>query len=187
MITLPKPKYQSSHSLEECIKRRQSVREYKDSALTLEEISQLLWAAQSAPSAGATYPLFIYLVTGEVESLPAGVYKYEPEKHILQEVRDKDIRRPLAEAALGQSWVSTAPVSIVIVADYARTTSRYGQRGIRYVHMEVGHVGQNIYLECESLGLGTVAIGAFDDGRVSEVMQLPPQEEPLYIMSVGRK
>ena len=147
MITLPELNYQSSHSLEECIKRRQSVREYKDSALTLEEISQLLWAAQSAPSAGATYPLFIYLVAGKVNGLKAGIYKYEPEKHALKEILNKDIRRPLAEAALGQSWVSTAPVSIVIVADYARTTARYGQRGIRYVHMEVGHVGQNIYLE----------------------------------------
>ena len=197
MITLPEPMYCSSHSLEECIKERHSVREYKDSSLSLHEVSQLLWVTQgvtdavrykrSVPSAGATYPLFVYLVVGKVEGLSAGVYKYEPERHALQEMHSRDIRSALAGAALGQNFIRTAPVSIVIVADCSRTTTRYGERGIRYVHMEVGHVGQNICLECESLGLGTVAVGAFDDRSVSEVMELPPQEKPLYIMPVGRK
>lgn len=197
LIKLPHPKYKSSYSIEEAIRRRSSVRAYQDSPLIEEEVSQLLWAGQgtlperdfkrTSPSAGATYPLTLYFLAGNVEKIAPGLYKYEPHNHSLRKTLEGDIRANLSEAALGQEWILSAPANIIIVADYQRTTMRYGKRGIRYVWIEVGHTAENIYLQCESLGLGTVAVGAFDDLMVKKVLHLPPQEEPLYIMPIGKK
>ncbi len=198
VIPLPEPRLAGEVSLEEAVARRRSIRSYADSSLTLAEVGQLLWAAQgitepekgfrAAPSAGATYPLELHLVVGEgtVEGLAAGVYRYLPEGHRLSWRLPGDLRARLAAAALGQPWVRTAPICIVITAVYHRTTARYGERGIRYVHLEAGHVGQNIYLQAVALELGTVAVGAFRDEEVVELLELPPEEEPLYIFPVGR-
>jgi SagB-type dehydrogenase family enzyme len=175
---------------------RRSVREYASLSLSLEDISQLLWAAQgitsdwggrTAPSAGALYPLEVYLVVGDVENLEAGVYKYQPQEHALIRAGDSDVRSDLASAALGQSCVARGAVDIVIAAVYERTTGKYGDRGIRYVHMEAGHAAQNIYLEAVALDLGTVTVGAFRDEEVKEVLDMPEGEVPLYIMPVARK
>lgn len=199
MITLPKPKQRSEVSVEESIARRRSIRTYAKSPLTLEEVSQLLWAAQgithqgygfrSAPSAGATYPLETYVVVSEggVVGLDAGIYHYIPKEHKLELTYGGDIHRDLMKAALGQSWVGSAPINIVFSAIYERTTRRYGDRGIRYVHMEAGHAAENVYLQAVSLGLGTVVIGAFYDEEVREVLRLGGNESPLYIMPVGRR
>ena len=193
-VKLPEPKYSSKVSVEEALKNRRSVRSYKKEPLTLEEVSQLLWAAQgktndwgarTAPSAGATYPLDTYLVAGNVTGLSAGVYKYEPDDHSIELTKNKDVRKDLADAALGQSYITKAPISIVLAAVYSRTTSRYGERGIRYVHMEIGHVGENVHLQCETMGLGTVMVGAFDDEQVKKVLGI--DAVPLYIMPVGKK
>jgi len=195
-IELPEPRHDSGVSIEETLLERRSVRDYTGEPLTLEEVSQLLWAAQgttdprgyrTAPSAGATYPLDIYVVVGDVESLAEGVYHYESAEHKLVKVLDGDWRAQLAGAALGQSWVKNGAVNIVFTAVYERTTRRYGDRGIRYVHMEAGHAAQNVYLQATALGLGTVVIGAFRDDRVKEILNLPENEQPLYIMPVGRK
>ena len=195
LIKLPEPRYDSDVSLEEALLKRRSVRHYTGEPLKLWEVSQLLWAAQgitadwggrTAPSAGATYPLETYLVVGDVEGLEEGVYKYSPHGHELRKVLDGDKRAELAEAALGQSWVREGAVDIVFTAIYERTIGRYGKRGIRYVHMEVGHVGQNVYLQAVALDLGTVVIGAFYDDQVKRILNLPPEEHPLYIMPVGR-
>lgn len=195
-VMLSQPKFKSSTSIEEALLKRRSIRDYKKGRISKDEASQILWSAQgktanwggrTAPSAGATYPLEVYLVAGEVEGLEKGVYHYNAEEHSLTLKLSSDIRRDLANAALGQHYILKAPASIVITAVYERTTSRYGERGIRYVHNEVGHVGQNIHLQCESLQLGTVVIGAFSDKEVKKVLQLPPEEEPIYIMPVGRK
>ena len=190
-IKLPKPKEKGSASIEETLNQRRSVRDYKKGPLTLEEISQLLWAGsgknlyrRTAPSAGATYPLEIYLAAGEVEGLEPGLYYFSYSKHHLEKRREQDIRPRLARAALGQSMVEEAPIDIIIAADSSRTTGHYGQRGIRYVHMEVGHVGQNISLQANALSLGTVMIGAFDDKQVKEILGI--KEEPLYIIPVGK-
>ncbi len=175
---------------------RRSVREYADLPLSLEEVSQLLWAAQgitsdwggrTAPSAGALYPLEVYLVVGSVDNLGVGVYKYQPQEHALVRVGDGDVRAELASAALRQSFVAEAAVDIVIGAVYERTTRKYGDRGVRYVHMEAGHAAQNIYLEVVALDLGTVTIGAFSDELVMDILDMPESEVPLYIMPVGRK
>jgi SagB-type dehydrogenase family enzyme len=193
-VKLPEPKYSSEVSVEEALKNRQSVRSYKAEALTIEEVSQLLWAAQgvtrewggrTAPSAGATYPLDTYLVAGNVTNLAPGVYKYDPDKHSIELVLKKDVRKDLADAALGQAFIWQAPIDIILAAIYRRTTGRYRERGNRYVHMEIGHVGQNIHLQCETMGLGTVMVGAFSDEQVKKVLGI--EGEPLYIMPVGKK
>jgi len=190
-IKLPKPRAKGSISIEETLHQRRSVRDYKKGSLSLEEVSQCLWAGtgknlhrRTAPSAGATYPLEIYLVVGEVEGLEPGVYHYSISKHHLERVVDGDVRKSLSRAALEQRMIERAPVSIVIAADYHRTTDHYGQRSIRYVHMEVGHVGQNISLQAVALNMGTVMIGAFDDKQVKEILRI--EEEPLYIIPVGK-
>lgn len=190
-IQLPKPRNKGGVSIEETLNKRRSIREYKSGVLKLEEVSQLLWAAggknlyrRTYPSAGATYPLEIYLVSGEVEGLKPGVYHYIYSRHSLEKIKDQDVRRSLCKASLEQSMIEEAPVSFVIAANYQRTTNYYGQRGIRYVHMEVGHVGQNLSLQAIALNIGTVMIGAFDDKKVKEILGI--EEDPLYIIPAGR-
>ncbi len=192
MIKLPPVKTTGKISVEEAISQRRSKRNFNREPLSQEELSQILWAAQgisdkrgfrTAPSAGATFPLTLYVVIGEVSGVPAGIYRYHPQGHFLEIISPGDVRSELASSALGQNMIAVAPVDIIITAKYSRTTRRYGERGVRYVHIETGHSGQNIYLECESLGLGTCAVGAFDDRGVKELLNIA--EEPLYIMPVG--
>lgn len=196
-IILPEPRRTGETSLEETIQRRRSRRDFGDQALTLDRVSQILWAAQgitdeaqgfrAAPSAGALYPLEIYLVIKDqgVEGLEPGVYHYFPEGHRLQVRVKEDIYSEFAQACLGQEAVVQAPASLVVTAEYGRTTGKYGERGKRYVEIEVGHVGQNIYLQAEALELGTCAIGAYNDEEVSRILTLPAERRPLYIMPLG--
>lgn len=196
-VSLPEPKLRGEVSVEEALSKRRSVREYKDTPLTLSELGQLLWAAQgitlpsrgfrTAPSAGATYPLELYVSIreGGVEGLRAGIYHYDPFTHSLTLVKGGDFSLELYRAALNQDWVREAPLCIIIAADFSRTTSRYGARGERYVYMEAGHVGQNIYLQATALGLGTVAVGAFYDDQLKSVVGC--SEDPIYLFPVGRR
>jgi SagB-type dehydrogenase family enzyme len=189
-IILPSPSLKGNVSLEEAIFKRRSHREFLDKDLDLNQISQILWAGQgitlerfgikfrTAPSAGALYPIEIYLLTKE------GVFHYLPSEHKLIQIIDKDLREKLSISCWGQSFIKEAPLSIVICAVYARTTQKYGQRGIRYVHIEVGHVAQNIILEATALGLASVCVGAFDDSEVKDLLSLS-REEPLYIIPIG--
>ncbi|MEN2984635.1 MAG: SagB/ThcOx family dehydrogenase [Dictyoglomaceae bacterium] len=196
IIKLPEPRYKGNISVEEALLRRRSIRSYKDEALSLKEISQILWSAQgitdkrtgfrTAPSAGALYPLEIYLVAGKVKDLEPGVYKYKPETHEIILVLKEDKRNDLYISALRQEWIKNAPIVVVISAVFERTTVKYGERGIRYVYMEAGHCSQNIYLQCVSLNLGTVAIGAFYDEEVKRVLNLQKNESPLYLMPIGK-
>ena len=196
-IKLPEPKYDSSVSIEQAMLERRSVRAYQDEPLTLTEVAQLLWSAQgitdskrayrTAPSAGALFPLEVYVVIGNVEGIAEGVYKYKPDKHELIKVRDGDVRDKLAVAALGQACVKKSAIAIVFSAVYERTTRKYGDRGVRYVHMEAGHAAQNVCLQAVSLNLGTVIVGAFRDDEVSKILNLPDEEQPLYILPVGRR
>lgn len=195
-ITLPPPELSSEVSLEETLHQRRSIRDYSDEALTLAEVSQLLWAAQgvtaewggrTAPSAGALYPLELYAIVGNVDELAPGVYKYRPDGHALVQLRDEDVRVELAEAALDQTWVKDGAIDIVISAVYERTTTKYGDRGVRYVHMEAGHAAQNICLQATALGLGVVTVGAFYDDEIKDVVGMLEDEVPLYLIPVGRK
>ncbi len=194
-VHLPSPKYDSSTSIEKALRERRSERVYRQGPLSLEEVAQLLWAAQgmthqwgfrTAPSAGALYPLETYLVAGHVSNLPSGVYRYQPRGHELAPVLAGDVRGRLCAAALNQDPVCTAPASIVLSAVFTRSSGKYGQRGIRYSHMEAGIAAQNISLQAVSLGLGTAVIGAFHDDEVRKVLSLPAAEEPMIIMPVGK-
>ncbi len=194
-VVLPEPVLDSGVSLEESIKKRRSIRQYTQSALSLNIVAQLLWATQgitgagggrSAPSAGALYPLEVYLAAARVEGLAAGVYKYRPSDHGLALIRGKNINDDLASAALNQPSVKNAAVSLVIAAVYERATSKYGERGIRYSILEAGHAAQNFCLQAVALGLGSVTIGAFDDERVKGVTGMKDDESPLYILSAGQ-
>lgn len=196
IIDLPEPDLSGTVSLEESLLQRRSIRNYSERPLKIKEISQLLWAAQgisgengsrTAPSAGGLYPLEIYLVTGNVEGLLSGVYKYLVDSHNLLRASEGDKREQLAKAALNQLPVKEGAVDIVIAAVYERLTSKYGERGIRYTQIEVGHVAQNICLEATVLDLGVVSVGAFDDNQVKRVLDIPDEETPLYIIPVGRK
>ncbi|WP_392538644.1 SagB/ThcOx family dehydrogenase [Legionella sp. 227] len=192
-IKLPKPAYTSHISIEEALKKRRSVRQYKNEAITLQHVAQLLWASQgvtsnnglrTAPSAGALYPLEVYLVSGNIEKLPAGIYHYIPAKHLLQKLKEEDVRNQLAKAAWGQKAIQLGAVDIVITAEFSRTINKYGDKGTSFVFMEAGHAAQNIYLQSVSLNLGTVSIGAFDGNQVKTILGI--QEEPLYILPIGK-
>ena len=195
-IPLPEAEFVGEMSIEEAIKERRSVRDFSRDGITLDDVSQLVWAAQgitskrgfrSAPSAGGLYPLELYVVAGNVDGLSPGVYRYRQTEHELILVASGDQRKQLATAALGQSWVRRAPAVLVITSVYKRTTGKYGQRGRRYAHMEVVHAAQNIYLQATARGLGTVMVGAFDDNEVQRALGLPVDHEPLGLMPVGHK
>jgi SagB-type dehydrogenase family enzyme len=196
-IKLPPPGPQGKISVEEAISKRRSVRRFRAQSLSLTQLSQLLWSAQgitgtggrrAVPSAGATYPLEVFVAVGEhgVENLYAGIYHYEVDSHSLSLHLRGDLRQKLAEAALSQSFVANCPVDIVVCALYSRTAYRYGRRAERYVPMEVGHVGQNVSLQALSLGLATVMVGAFEDEDVRKILKVEEQIKPLYIIPVGK-
>jgi SagB-type dehydrogenase family enzyme len=175
-------------SLEKAIAIRRSRRDFLPQPLTFEQIGQLVWAAQgqdasrryrTSPSAGATYPLELFVVSGD------GLFAYLPAKHSLEKLSGQDLRAALASAAWGQEFVEAAPLTLVFAAEFSRTTNHYGKRGIRYVYMEAGHAAQNIHLQAEVLRLGSVAVGAFDDSSVSKVLELSENLEPIYMVTVG--
>ena len=194
-ITLPAPQLVSEFSVEQAIHNRRSVREFSDKPLSLAEVSQLLWAAQgttddeghrAAPSAGALYPLVLYLVVGNVTGLEPGVYQYSSDGHKIHRTKEGDRRKDLVEAALQQDWMEHSAALLVFSAIEKKTTWKYGQRGIRYIHIEVGHCAQNVFLQAQSLGLSAAVVGAFDDSQVKTVLNLPAAEQVLYVMPVGR-
>lgn len=201
-ILLPLPRKVSQLTVEEVILLRRSIREYTSEPVNLSDLAMILWAAygitepkwglRASPSAGATYPLEIYVVIGERGAkysegfLDKGVYKYEPHGHTLLLIKRGDYRRGLMDAALGQKWVGEAPLNIVICAVFERTTQVYGERGrARYVPMEAGHAGQNIYLIATALNYGAVVVGAFNDDLVTKTIGSKPEEKPLYIIPIG--
>lgn len=197
-VQLPPPSQKGSLWLEEAIARRRSARDFAPEPISRVQLSQILWAAQgisdirgklrTVPSAGASYPLEIFVVCGGdgVDGIDDGIYHYNVDNHLLSRHYVGDVRLELARAALDQEFIYQAPVNIVICALYERTARRYGDRAERYVHMEVGHAGQNIYLQATALGLATVAIGAFYDETVREALRLDKQYKPLYIMPLGK-
>lgn len=192
--TLPGPDRTGHVPLETLLDRRRSERDFAERPLALARLAQLLWAGlgrnglaggRTVASAGALYPLDLYVVAGDVQDLAPGVYRYEPASHALLRVEAGDRRRELAGAALGQQWVADAPAVLVVVAVYARTTGKYGERGVRYARMEVGLIAQNVYLQAEALDLGTTFVGAFDDAAVQQSLGLPHDVEPLALLPVG--
>ena len=200
---LPSPETDGGISVERALAERRSRRSFSDEALSAEQLSQILWAAygvseqasdgsssggrlRTAPSAGALYPLEVYVAVGNVTDIEAGVYKYVSQEHALVRVIDGDIRQELSSAALGQAMIVDAPATLIYCGVFDRISDRYGQRGRdRYVFMEIGHSAQNVYLQAEAMGLGACAVGAFTDADVSELLELPAGEDPFYLMPVG--
>ncbi len=193
-VHLPPALSESGGSVEKALSQRRSVRAYASRPINISDISQILWACQgisgpggfrTAPSAGALYPLEVYLVASGVEGLQGGIYHYLPVPHTLQVVRAGDFREDLFHSALDQTAVRDPPAVLVITGVYEKRTVKYGERGVRYVHMEAGHAAENVYLQATSLGMGTVAIGAFHDEEVRRILLIEDGETPLYLMPVG--
>ncbi|MFX1259675.1 MAG: SagB/ThcOx family dehydrogenase, partial [Promethearchaeota archaeon] len=166
---------------------RESIRNFSDKEIEIEKISQLLWAAQgkkgykrTIPSAGATYPLELYVIFKK-----KGIFHYDLEKNVLRMKREGEFNKKLAIASLDQNFIYEAPLNIIICADFSRTCNRYGKRGVRYVFIEIGHCAQNIHLEAVALGLGSVPIGAFYDEMVKNIIKPPEKIIPFYIIPIG--
>ncbi len=192
-IYLPSPEHEGK-SFEEILNERRSERNFTDESLSKYELSQLLWAGRgvtdeergfkTAPSAGATYPLDILVDVRNVRDLSPGIYRYDPYEHRLDMKKHGSERDAIYQASLNQESIKTAPVLFIMIGTYERITPRYGERGVRYTHIEAGHISQNIYLQATSMELGTVAIGAFEDETIKEI--LGTDAEPIYLMPVGR-
>ncbi len=187
-IVLPRPDRISGMSLNQALASRRSVREFSGRELSQAQLGQLLWAAQgetsgdhkrTAPSAGAKYPLEMYVV------LRTGLYHYRTRAHALDRRSASDLRRAVTQAAYGQDAVAGAAAVFVFAADFQRTASKYGERAPRYVHIEAGHAAQNLLLEAVGLGLGAVPVGAFDDGQLHKSLGLPVQEQVVYMIAAG--
>jgi len=196
VMVLPEPEYKGKVSVEEAISKRKSIRSYKDKSLSISEVSQMLWSAggkrtdatsgasRTFPSAGGRYPFEIYLFAGNVKGIPPGLYHYEWEKHELKILKEGDLRGGLAKVCLGQNFVNEAPATIVFTGIEKKLRSGYGERGIRYSVMDIGHAGQNIYLQAAALGLGTCAVGAFNDEGLKKLVGVKG-EIPLYVFPFG--
>lgn len=186
VIELPEPRTDGETSFEQALLQRSSVREFHPDALTLGQLGQLLWAAQgevgegrNAPSAGALYPLEIYVAH------EGGVFHYRASGHEVAAISADDIREPLAEAALDQRAFHTAPAVMLIAGVEERSANKYGSRAERYVLIEVGHAAQNLLVQAAVIGLGAVPTGAFRDDEVAGLFDLPEGTEPLYLIPVG--
>jgi SagB-type dehydrogenase family enzyme len=193
-VSLPVVKPGASGSFSDLMHRRRSIRTFAPGSMTLDQVSRVVFAAQgitrqgfyrTVPSAGALYPLEVFVLSGPVQGLDRGVYRYSPDDHELVPVASGDRRKDLARQSYGQMWVAQAQVVMVICAVYERVTGKYGQRGVRYTHIEAGCAAQNIALEGINLGLGSTVVGAFNDGGVAEVIEAGEDEKPLIVMPVG--
>jgi SagB-type dehydrogenase family enzyme len=196
LISLPDPILTGDVSVETALQKRRSVRSYAQEPLTLEDIAQLLWAAQgvtsrkgfrTAPSAGALYPLEVYMAGSNISGLEDGIYRYLPQQHKLSLVLRGDHRGQLSAAALGQSYVREAPATIIFTGISSRITGKYGSRGLQYMMMEAGHAAQNVCLQAVTRQIGVVPVGAFKEDQVRLILQLDNSELPLYLLPLGKK
>ncbi len=193
-VLLPAPDTRGAQPLETVLASRRSVRQFSQHPVTLRQVGQLLWAAQgitgdhdfrAAPSAGALYPLQLYVIASRVNGLTPGIYRYHHAEHQLELQKPDDHAAALSSAGLSQPCLAHAAATIVVFGRYERTASKYGPRAPRYVHIEVGHLGQNILLQASALGLGAVPVGGFDDLAVQQL--IGDQSQPLYLIAVGRR
>jgi SagB-type dehydrogenase family enzyme len=190
-IKLPAPKYSSETSVEKALLERRSVRSYKAEPLTIPEIAQILWAAQgitepkkgmrTAPSARGMYLIEVYLIAGNVTSLPAGLYKYVPQGHELIKIAEGNVKDDLYKAA-GQAQIKNAPITLLIAGKSAEASSNP-----QWMYLEAGHVSQNVYLQAESLKLGAVTMNGFKAEDVKKALNLPAGQQAVYLMCIGKK
>jgi SagB-type dehydrogenase family enzyme len=196
-VRLPEPRMKGKVSVERAIYEREAVRDFRNTPVRLSDLSQILWAAgggtidgitgptRAYPSAGGVYPLDIYVVAGDVTGLSPGVYRYLWRSNELENLRTGDMRSRLAKACMGQDMMAEAPFTIVVFAHPDRVAKRYGERGrTKYLSMDAGHMGQNVHLQAEALGLGTVMVGAFTETGVKRALGVK-RGQPIYVMPVG--
>ena len=192
-------------SLRKCIEQRESIRKYSDKPLNLTELSWLLWTTQgikkdltrqvrtvtlrNVPSAGARHAFETFLLVNRVESLEPGVYRYIASTHnLVQVIKNESIADKITKAAYNQSMVKKCAVTFIWVADVYRMTYRYGERGYRYLHLDAGHVGQNLYLAGESIDSGVCAIAAYHDLELNKLLGLDGKNQfVIYLATVGKK
>jgi SagB-type dehydrogenase family enzyme len=199
VIKLPEPDHQGM-TVEEAIRKRRSIRNYSREKMSLSQVSQLLFAAQgvtgkiydiplrTAPSAGALYPFEIYLVVNNVQDLSQGIYHFNVLSHALELIKPGDFRSQVTEAGLQQDMLGKADVTFILSAIFDRVRHKYGERGVRYVYMEAGHISQNISLQAVSLGLGSVGVGAFYDKKVNTLIGVDGRQEAvIYLHAVGTR
>jgi SagB-type dehydrogenase family enzyme len=183
----------------EVMARRRSLRDFLPEDISFEELSQLIWATQGitgsvfdfrlrvTPSAGALYPIETYVVVNRVIALSPGVYHFNLGKNALEQLAGGDFRVGIAASALDQSMGREAAVVFVWTAVVERTKWKYRERGYRYLYLDAGHIGQNLYLAATSLGLGCCTIGAFYDDEVNQLIGVDGrQETAVYLGAVGR-
>ncbi len=198
-ISLPLPKTDNGMGINQVISSRRSVRRYSSQPLTLAELSQLLWSAQgitdprgkkrSAPSAGAIYPLKLYVSVkpGGVKGISEGIYLYLPQEHKLKKLISGDHQASLAQIAFGQIWMAQAPIIFIFTAEPSRMISRYRERAWLYIHLEAGMASENLMLQAVALGMGSCAVGAFWENRLAKLLKLSPSQKSLLMVTVGRK
>ena len=194
LIPLPKIADLDNRPLNQCLFERRSIRRFAEEPLSLEEIAQLLWASQGSttgshrtvPSAGALYPVEVYLLVARGGDLERGLYHYQVAQHAVRQISTKNLMPQLTRATGGQNWMAPSAAVVIMAVEKQRTTSRYGERGERYVLMEVGNVTQNVHLQAAALKLGTTIIGSFRDDDVNELLDLPKGQEVIAFMPVGK-
>jgi SagB-type dehydrogenase family enzyme len=189
VIKLPDPDLNGKVSLEQTIKNRRNIHQFTAESLRINQIGQLCWAAQgiidsnsglrTAPSAGALYPMQLYVV------LPDGLYLYSPQEHSLEKKISSDVRPMLSMASFGQRVVQNSPCVFVISGSAIKLEARYRGKGEQFAYLEAGHIAQNIHLQAVSLGLGSVPVGTFEPKSVAATCKLPEDLEPLYLVAVG--
>lgn len=196
---LPSPVYKSQFSVEQALKNVRPRRSYSDDAVSLENVSQLLWAAQgvnvewgdrTAPSSKSTYPLSLYLIANNITNLENGLYLYIPGDrqivHTLDPITSGNYQTALFNNLNQNSMKNPAGV-FVITGNMNKMAEAYG--GVahdREVYMEAGHAAQNIYLQAESLKLGSVALGSFDEGIIRNIINTPEEETIIYLIPFGQ-
>ncbi len=195
-VPLPSVETPPAMPLAETIARRRSLRDYADRALTLAELSWLLYCAsgitapasglRAAPSAGAQFPIETYVAANRVEGLAPGLYHYAVKQHALHRVREGELAAAIMRAGLGQEFLAQAGVVFVLTAIFQRLRWRYRERTYRYALLEAGHIGQNLYLAAEAAGLGACAVGAYFDDQLNQLLEVDGEEEAaLYVLAVG--
>jgi SagB-type dehydrogenase family enzyme len=183
-------------SLDQTLRQRKSIRDFRDRPISKGQLSYLLWAStgiqrvedgyefRTAPSAGALYPIETYVVANNVEALDPGLYHYGIQAHQLEQLSQRDLRRQIAAAALGQEMCATAAAVFVWSAAFERCKWKYGQRAYRYIYLDAGHIAENFALATVSLSLGTCEIGALYDDQVNAIVGIDGVEESTICMAV---
>jgi SagB-type dehydrogenase family enzyme len=199
IVSLPEPTHSAEKSIWDVLAGRRSLRNYIPAAVSMEDLSQLLWGVQgvtahagqyalrTAPSAGALYPIETYVLVNRVDELAAGIYHYDVRQHRLEVVRKGSFGAEAAQAALGQGMLQSAALVLLWTAVIARSKWKYRERAYRYIYMDAGHIGQNAYLAAEALGLGCCTVGAFFDDEVNSLIGIDGKDEiAVYLCSVGK-